>query len=83
MDTKVILLLNDKSHELVKVKDYSGGGKHNWICPKCSLYNSHFSFCWRGHFGTYRPLCSILAEANNWDNDFLTCFKEIAHLSKN
>lgn len=74
-EQEVILTINGKSHKLSKPQ-YAGGGKDRWICPKCSLFKSHCDFCWKKHFGTVRPLCSILAEANGWDDDFMTYFQE-------
>jgi len=74
-EQEVILTINGKSHKLSKPQ-YTSGGKHVNVCPKCSLYESHFDFCWKRYFGTVRPLCSILAESNGWDNDFETYFQE-------
>ena len=75
MEQEVILTINGKSHKLSKPQ-YIGGGKHVEVCPKCSLYGSHFDFCWKSSYGIFRPLCSILAEANGWDDKFMTYFRE-------
>lgn len=75
MEAEMILTINKKSHKLTEPQ-YIGGGKDRDICPKCSLYKSHFDFCWRSYYGIVRPLCSTLAEANGWDNEFLTYFQE-------
>lgn len=74
-EQEVILTINGKSHKLSKPQ-YMSGGKHVEVCLKCSLYKSHFDFCWKRYFGIVRPLCSILAESNGWDNDFETYFQE-------
>lgn len=74
-EKEVILTINGKSHILSKPL-YVGGGKHVVVCPKCSLYKTHFKFCWKKYYGDVRPLCSILAESNGWDNDFMTYFQK-------
>lgn len=76
MEQEVILTINGKSHKLSKPKYYMGGGKNVEVCPKCSLFKSHFHFCFKSYYGIVRPLCSILAEANGWDDKFLTYFQE-------
>jgi hypothetical protein len=75
MKQEVILTINGKSHKLSEPL-YIGGGKQKCVCPKCSLFKSHFDFCWKNYYGIVRPLCSILAEANGWDDNFLTFFQE-------
>lgn len=74
-EQEVILTINGKSHILSKPQ-YTEGGKHVEVCPKCSLFKSHFDFCWKNYDGIVRPLCSILAESNCWNNDFMTYFQE-------
>ena len=74
-EQEVILTINGKSHKLSKPQ-YLGGGKTVEVCPKCSLFKSHFAFCWKKYYDDVRPLCSILAEANCWENDFMTYFQE-------
>ena len=74
-EQEVILTINGKSHKLSKPK-YTGGGKQVEVCPKCSLFKSHYDFCWKSHYGTVRPLCSILAEANGWYKKLMTYFQE-------
>ena len=70
---KVCLQIDGINHHLSKYKNYSGGGKGRWVCPKCSLYETHRVYCW--YVGT--PICSVLAEANNWDDVFAVYFKTI------
>ena len=75
MEQEVILTINGKSHKLSKPQ-YTGGGKHVEVCPKCSLFKSHYDFCRKRYYDIVRPLCSILAEANGWEDKFLTYFQE-------
>ena len=74
MNKRVCLRIDGVNHHLSKYKDYYGGGKNNMICPHCSLFNTHYSRCWDAR-GT--PICSALAWANNWDDDFSVYFKTI------
>jgi len=74
-NTRVCLRIDGVNHHLCKYKNYSGGGKYRWICPKCSLYETHYEYCWDSAFG--KPICSFLARANNWKNDFEVYFKTI------
>lgn len=77
-EKEVILTINGKSHKLSKPQyEYVSGGKNVNVCPQCSLFKSHFDFCWNSYYGSFRPLCSILAEANGWDDDFMTYFQEL------
>lgn len=71
-NNKVCLRIDGINHHLCKYKNYRGGGKGRYICPNCSLYNTHFSYCW-DVLG--EPICSSLAQANAWDNDFEVYFK--------
>ena len=70
----VCLRIDGVNHHLSKFKNYYGGGKLRWICPKCSLYKTHGAYCWDKPGG---PICSELARANNWDDDFHVYFKTI------
>jgi hypothetical protein len=75
---KVCLRIDGVNHHLCKYKGWVDGGKYNWACPNCSLYKTHFKYCWNiddAKGGS--PLCSILASANNWDEDFAVYFKTI------
>lgn len=72
-NTRVCLRIDGVNHHLCKYKNYLGGGKQKQICPKCSLYETHSAYCWS--IGT--PVCSVLAEANNWENNFEVYFKTI------
>ena len=69
----VCLRIDGINHHLSKYKNYLGGGKNHQICPKCSLYETHSAYCWS--IGT--PICSVLAEANNWDDKFAVYFKTL------
>lgn len=66
---KVCLQIDGTNHHLSKSKKYSG----DQVCPKCSLYETHSAYCW----SIGKPICSVLAEANNWDEDFAVYFKTI------
>lgn len=74
-EQEVILTINGKSHKLSKPQ-YARGWKQVEVCPKCSLFKSHHDFCWKSYCGIFRPLCSILAETNGWNDKFLTYFQE-------
>ena len=69
----VCLRIDGINHHLSKYKNYLGGGKNLQICPKCSLYETHSSYCWS--IGT--TICKVLAEANNWDDNFAVYFKTL------
>lgn len=71
--TRVCLRIDGVNHHLSKYKTYFGGGKHKQICRKCSLYETHSAYCWA--IGT--PICKVLAEANNWGDDFQVYFKTL------
>lgn len=75
----VCLRIDGINHHLSKYKNYFGGGKNHQICPKCSLYETHSAYCWS--IGT--PICSVLAEANNWDDYFAVYFKTLHRKLKN
>jgi hypothetical protein len=70
----VWLMIDGINHHLSKYKKYFDGSKYGSICPECSLYRTHVSYCWdkRGE-----PICAILARANNWDDDFAVYFKTL------
>ena len=71
---KVVLQIDGVNHHLRKYKGYSGGGKHKWICPECSLYKTHGAYCW----SVLRDcICSALAMAASWDDNFQVYFKTI------
>lgn len=69
----VCLRIDGINHHLSKYKNYLGGGKNLQICPKCSLYETHSAYCWS--IGTH--ICKVLAEANNWDDNFAVYFKTL------
>ena len=76
----VCLRINGINHHLSKYKNYLGGGKNHQICPECSLYKTHYKYCWT--IGTPictvgTPICSVLADANDWDDNFAVYFKTI------
>ena len=74
MKNKVILRIDGINHHLSKYKDYFGGGKQGSICVNCSLHKTHYGYCWDK---CGEPICSVLARANNWENDFSVYFKTI------
>lgn len=69
----VCLMIDGINHHLSKYKNYLGGGKRKQICPECSLYETHSAYCWS--IGT--PICTVLAEANNLDDNFAVYFKTL------
>lgn len=71
----VCLRIDGINHHLSKYQNYLGGGKDRWICPECSLYKTHYEYCWDRVFG--KPICSLLARANNWDDNFAVYFKTL------
>lgn len=73
-NNKVCLRIDGVNHHLSKYKYYFGCGKCENICGKCSLYKTHYGYCWDK---CGEPICSALARANNWDDDFQVYFKTI------
>lgn len=73
-NTRVCLRIDGVSHHLSKFKNYLGWSKHDSICANCSLHETHCAYCW-SKFGN--PICSTLARANDWDDDFCVYFKTI------
>ncbi len=71
----VCLRIDGINHHLSKYQNYLGGGKRKQICPECSLYETLCPYCWSFYIG--RPICTVLAEANNWDDNFAVYFKTI------
>jgi len=75
MNKKVCLRIDGVNHHLCEYKGYAHGSKCESICVNCSLYKTHYGFCW-SQYG--EPICLVLGKANNWGTkSFAAYFKTI------